>query len=148
MPKVNVYLPDDLAEVARAAELSVSPICQAAIREELRKLQIREAAESDLQAVAARLRDTLDEEEAEQGREGHQDGVAWARRYATATELRWIARDFEPGRGGDIQEGTLLEFFSDKEGRHMVSLHPELGAYWLGFIEGAGEVLEAVEPLL
>ena len=31
MPKINVYLPDDLAEAVRAAELPVSAICQRAL---------------------------------------------------------------------------------------------------------------------
>ena len=33
MPKINVYLPDDLERDVRAAGLSLSPICQAALRE-------------------------------------------------------------------------------------------------------------------
>jgi ATP-dependent Clp protease ATP-binding subunit ClpC len=36
MPKINVYLPDDLAEQVRAAKLPVSAICQAALSDALR----------------------------------------------------------------------------------------------------------------
>jgi post-segregation antitoxin (ccd killing protein) len=38
MPKINVYLPDDLERDVRAAGLSVSPICQAALREAVDRL--------------------------------------------------------------------------------------------------------------
>jgi ATP-dependent Clp protease ATP-binding subunit ClpC len=36
MPKINVYLPDDLAAAVREARLSVSPICQTALAEAVR----------------------------------------------------------------------------------------------------------------
>lgn len=36
MPKINVYLPDDLAAAVREARLSVSPICQMALAEAVR----------------------------------------------------------------------------------------------------------------
>jgi post-segregation antitoxin (ccd killing protein) len=38
MSKINVYLPDDLERDVRAAGLSVSPICQAALREAVDRL--------------------------------------------------------------------------------------------------------------
>lgn len=50
MPKINVYLPDDLAAAVRDARLSVSPICQKALAEAVRL--VGEARE-----VAAALRD-------------------------------------------------------------------------------------------
>ena len=46
MPKVNVYLPDDLAAAVREAHLSVSPICQKALAEAVRVVgAVREAIE-------------------------------------------------------------------------------------------------------
>jgi ATP-dependent Clp protease ATP-binding subunit ClpA len=36
MPKINVYLPDDLAAAVRDAGISVSPVCQRALVEEVR----------------------------------------------------------------------------------------------------------------
>jgi ATP-dependent Clp protease ATP-binding subunit ClpA len=36
MPKINVYLPDDLAAAVRESGISVSPICQRALSEEVR----------------------------------------------------------------------------------------------------------------
>ncbi len=46
MPKINVYLPDDLAAAVREARLPVSPICQQALAEAVRVVgAAREAAE-------------------------------------------------------------------------------------------------------
>ena len=44
MPKINVYLPDDLAAAVRAAGLPVSPICQQALAEALRMMKAARAA--------------------------------------------------------------------------------------------------------
>ncbi len=49
MPKINVYLPDDLAEAVRDSGLPVSAICQRALEQSLRRLTaIREATFTDL----------------------------------------------------------------------------------------------------
>jgi ATP-dependent Clp protease ATP-binding subunit ClpC len=49
MPKINVYLPDDLAESVRDSGLPVSAICQRALEQSLRRLTaIREATLTDL----------------------------------------------------------------------------------------------------
>jgi post-segregation antitoxin (ccd killing protein) len=148
VPKVNIYLPDDLADEARAAKLSLSPICQRSIREELDKVHAKQAATSDLKAVAARLNDTIAEEEREQQREGHDDGVKWAREYATATELRHIAEDLE--RDGQFDSThSVTRFLGDKDHQNLISRrHEEGDAYWYGFSAGADEVLDAVGPLL
>ena len=39
MPKINVYLPDTLADAVREAQLPVSSICQAALESALQKVQ-------------------------------------------------------------------------------------------------------------
>jgi ATP-dependent Clp protease ATP-binding subunit ClpA len=45
MPKINVYLPDDLAEAVKAAGLPVSPICQRALEHAVRRVTaIRQVA--------------------------------------------------------------------------------------------------------
>ncbi|MBO0804061.1 MAG: type II toxin-antitoxin system CcdA family antitoxin [Nocardiopsaceae bacterium] len=47
MPKINVYLPDDLATAVRELGLSVSPVCQQALAEAVRRAKTaREAAEA------------------------------------------------------------------------------------------------------
>jgi ATP-dependent Clp protease ATP-binding subunit ClpA len=48
MPKINVYLPDDLAEAVRAAGLPVSPICQQALAQALRMV---EAARAGIEVI-------------------------------------------------------------------------------------------------
>lgn len=49
MPKINVYLPDDLAEAVKAAGLPVSPICQRALEVAVRRVTaLRETVKLDL----------------------------------------------------------------------------------------------------
>ncbi|WP_432824925.1 Clp protease N-terminal domain-containing protein [Dactylosporangium sp. CA-092794] len=58
MPKINVYLPDELAEAVRAAGVPVSAVCQRALELAVRRLTaIRETVVGDLddETLAARL---------------------------------------------------------------------------------------------
>nr|BFE62571.1 hypothetical protein GCM10020063_070970 [Dactylosporangium thailandense] len=58
MPKINVYLPDDLADAVKAAGIPVSAICQRALEQAVRRVTaIRETVLGDLDdaALAARL---------------------------------------------------------------------------------------------
>jgi ATP-dependent Clp protease ATP-binding subunit ClpA len=58
MPKINVYLPDELAEAVREAGVPVSAICQRALEQAVRRVTaIRETTLGDLDddALAARL---------------------------------------------------------------------------------------------
>jgi ATP-dependent Clp protease ATP-binding subunit ClpC len=58
MPKINVYLPDDLAEAVRQTGVPVSAICQRALEQAVRRVTaIRETALTDLSEadLAARL---------------------------------------------------------------------------------------------
>jgi ATP-dependent Clp protease ATP-binding subunit ClpA len=49
MPKINVYLPDDLADAVRETGLPVSPICQRALELAVRRITtIRQAVLSDV----------------------------------------------------------------------------------------------------
>jgi hypothetical protein len=74
--------------------------------------------------VTAGLNATADDQETEEYQRGRGEGITWACDYATAAELRDLV-EFKPGTGG---------YFDD--------------AHWRGFIAGAGEVLDAVGPLL
>jgi post-segregation antitoxin (ccd killing protein) len=152
MPKVNIYLPDDLADEARTAKLSLSSICQRAIRDELDMVKAKDASTGHLEAVAARLRSTIDEEDTQKRAEGHEDGVTWAREWATARELEEIAG---PWDGTMVFDGdhTLVGFMSAKNGQNYVEIRidnddPATNSYWDGFSDGATEVYEAVQPLL
>jgi hypothetical protein len=147
--KVTIYVPDELAAEAKAAELSLSPICQRAIREELDRMKAKQAATSDLEAVVARLRGTVNEEEQEMRQQGREDGIEWARKYATARELRDLAGDFMVGEGGDFEAPhSIVDFFGAKDGELLISVRHQDDAYWHGFQVGASEVLDAVRPLL
>ncbi|GAA4213103.1 Clp protease N-terminal domain-containing protein [Microbispora amethystogenes] len=56
MPKINVYLPDDLAEAVKEASLPVSAICQRALEQAVRRVTaIRESILGDLQIDDPRL---------------------------------------------------------------------------------------------
>ncbi|WP_432987143.1 Clp protease N-terminal domain-containing protein [Dactylosporangium sp. CA-233914] len=58
MPKINVYLPDELAEAVKAAGVPVSAVCQRALEQAVRRVTaIRETVLGDLDdaALAARL---------------------------------------------------------------------------------------------
>jgi ATP-dependent Clp protease ATP-binding subunit ClpA len=58
MPKINVYLPDDLADAVREADVPVSAICQRALEQAVRRITaIRQALLDDLHPdrIAARL---------------------------------------------------------------------------------------------
>jgi ATP-dependent Clp protease ATP-binding subunit ClpA len=49
MPKINVYLPDDLADAVRDAGIPVSPVCQRALEQAVRRShQVRQTVLSDL----------------------------------------------------------------------------------------------------
>jgi ATP-dependent Clp protease ATP-binding subunit ClpC len=52
MPKINVYLPDELAEAVKEAGLPVSAICQASLEQAVRRLTaIRQLVASDIDSV-------------------------------------------------------------------------------------------------
>ncbi|WP_182886741.1 Clp protease N-terminal domain-containing protein [Microbispora sp. H10885] len=56
MPKINVYLPDDLAEAVKEASLPVSAICQRALEQAVRRVTaIRESILGDLEIDDPRL---------------------------------------------------------------------------------------------
>jgi ATP-dependent Clp protease ATP-binding subunit ClpA len=56
MPKINVYLPDDLAEAVRAARIPVSAVCQRALEDALQKAT---AAAESARALASAGEDDL-----------------------------------------------------------------------------------------
>src|SRR5437879_2153418 len=91
MPKVTIYVPDGLAGRVRALGLSVSPICQAALSEEVERMQAIEAATRDIKRVSRRLKSTAGANEIEARKQGFADGTQWAREEATLGALRRVA---------------------------------------------------------
>lgn len=88
MPKLTIYLPDHLAAEVKAAGISVSPICQRALEEEVRMTQTTKIADSEISEAAKRLVAEEAEEVRQARKEGRRDGRFWALKSATPTELR------------------------------------------------------------
>src|SRR6478735_12181027 len=107
VPKITVYLPDDLATDVKAAGISVSPICQRALEEEVKRAALLRAWSGDERLAAARERllATTAHEDLDHGR---QQGREWALQMADQKELRRIASlvegsDWYPGASWDVK---------------------------------------------
>ncbi len=99
MPKINVYLPDELAESVRETGVPVSPICQRALEQSIKQVQaIRQAVAGDLLAE--------DNQAIEHGLR-----IFTARTMKTIEAA--VARAQEHGAGtvgtGDLLAGILVE---------------------------------------
>lgn len=108
-----------LAEAPRLLESS-NAAASVAVREDARARW--EVATSITATTAARLNATVDDHEFRRGRS---EGLAWARAYATADQLRNFVEHVESGRGGDF----------DMDNQH-----------WRGFLDGAEEALDGLGP--
>jgi post-segregation antitoxin (ccd killing protein) len=141
---MNISVPDELAEQVRTLKIPISETCQRALRKAVEDAQTADALLSDIEAVAARLRGTIADEDREQHEEGRQDGIKWAKKYATARELEDMAS--YDGRGGDFQDDhSLVAFMTDKNRANVVSVKLDVEEpYGAGFVAGAGEVWNAV----
>ncbi len=166
MPKVTIYLPDQLAEQAKALDLSLSPICQEAIRTTIDRRSAMQAATKDIEKVAARLRETIDAEDAEAKSAGHDAGVLWARETATMSELTMVvnqtfAEHWVNGPADfvarTIGEDAVYDLSAEPDevrrpGRPRRGRHQAEGQWsdaWVeGFVEGAETVLTEVSPLI
>lgn len=144
MPKVNVYLPDELAEQVKRLAIPVSATCQQALTQEVHKMEALTTATTDIEATAERLRGTIQEEDSQHRQDGREDGNEWARMWATWLELSDLDR-----WDGDIRpddDHSLNEFIQDRDYHDIEFSTWE--PYWQGFLEGAVEVRETVRPLL
>jgi hypothetical protein len=161
MARINVYLPDDLATAVNAAQLPVSRICQKALSQEVRKLEVKHEATFDPDQVAARIKQSEDTALAE----GRTLGVRWAADIATRDELERIAHlgDWvkSGGSGFLLPEHHSLVTFLEAEGvpgaiEHEFEREPNeqddvlvnRSATVVGVITGASEVWEAVKDRL
>ncbi|MDQ4142405.1 MAG: hypothetical protein M3198_01460 [Actinomycetota bacterium] len=87
----KIYLHDKLVEEVARLRIDVSAVCQQALREEVRRAELRERGLQDLDDVVTRLREDIVNERNEQYAEGFHYGAEWARELATYCELRGIA---------------------------------------------------------
>lgn len=57
MAKVTIYLPDDLAERVRAAGVSMSPVCQAALEKEVTRMTSLAAVQQQMNRIEVEVGD-------------------------------------------------------------------------------------------
>jgi hypothetical protein len=91
LAKVTIYLPDQLEDAVRAHDIGMSAVCQRALEQEVREVELRQQAADDLQKVAERLRGTQQQQEDRERASGFDLGVRWARQWATLEELQALA---------------------------------------------------------
>lgn len=150
--RMNISVPDDLAEQVRTLDLPISGICQKALGSAVEDAERKAAFVDDLDAVVERLRGTVDAENAEkaaQKAEGREDGITWAKEYATVGDLEGLA-DGEAD-GLHPHSPTLRDFFRARKGWTPITLSSPVPVdvvedeeYWDGFMIGAIQVWEAV----
>jgi hypothetical protein len=144
--RMNISVPDQLAEQVRARDLPISAICQEALRKAVELDEKKEQVMSDIQAVVDRLRRTQNEEAQRHIDEGRVLGILWAKQYATADELRQVAEgsgsDYELGIGS---EAGIRQFYEEVENNYDPEYQDEHND---AFVAGAREVWDAVKELL
>lgn len=156
MPKVTIYVPDELLAAVREAELSMSPICQRALQREVQRVQAMRTATVDIERVAERLRKTIAEEAVNDYQQAFEMGADWARSTATLSELRSVAEEafrqnglHGPGkflsRIATVHD-HLARIETEDGSNH--SLRLSSGEFARGFVDGAKSVYRQVQPLL
>lgn len=96
---------------------------------------------------AARQTAAIDEQDFGAYQRGREDGMVWARDYATSDELRGLVENFEPGRSADFHSShSVSKFMNGKEHKAASSVPHSDSPFWRGFIAGAEEVLNELSP--
>jgi hypothetical protein len=85
MPKVTIYLPDELAVAVREADLNVSQVAQGALRSSLRRQSA--VGDAELPSVLRRLRTSEEPADRESREKWRRWGVEWAKQRASVHEL-------------------------------------------------------------
>jgi Post-segregation antitoxin CcdA len=143
--RMNISVPDGLAEQVRKLDLPISAVCQKALGAAVEKAERRAAFTGDLGQVVARLRATVDAEEAEEREDGAIDGMEWAKLWATARELAELSRDWLSGLDGASE--TLVAFVEEKYSERGIPVDvndEDRRIYWHSFRSAALEVWDAV----
>jgi post-segregation antitoxin (ccd killing protein) len=142
----NIYLPDDLSRSVQQAGISISTVCQTALRDEVRKVNAHRQVTTDLESVVDRLRRTRSEDDARLEELGRREGVRWARESATWRDLEELLDDDGPGRENGVWE-WIHEAAQDRG--LDTAADTELGGPFLdAFIAGARDVYDEVSPLM
>lgn len=143
--RMNISVPDELAEQVRKFDLPISAVCQKALGAAVEKAERRAAFTGDLGQVVARLRATVDAEEAEECADGAIDGMEWAKMWASARELAALSRDWLGGLDGASE--TLVAFMEEKYSERSIPVDvddDDRRVYWHSFRGAALEVWDAV----
>ena len=153
MPKVNVYVPDELLSRVRAEDISVSPVCQLALEAEVDARRLSRSAGKNLRAVAERLHQTEDARQADLYWDGYEFGVAWAQEVATLEELRLVERVASRGMTISFSRipsyvGHLAKVVPDVDWSMDESLDGDVSEHDRGVLVGAAEVYRNVRPLI
>ncbi len=115
MPKINVYLPEDLAAAVKRAGFPVSPVCQQALAEAVRTFA---AARKAIEAIRSRNLDGAATAAAERGAEGRMTA-----RLTSIIERAGVGRQPE----GPVGTGLLMLGLLDEGANLAVGLIGALG---------------------
>lgn len=154
MPKATVYFADELFEAVRRFEISLSPICQRAVEQEVRRRQAAANARSDLLSVAERLLRSRADADKGDFSEGFDLGARWARDHATLAELEDLVEMVRAGAATVLldEEHSLPVFLTGHfwEQDPAPATFTRLGerAFDRGLLAGATEVYGAVQPYI
>ncbi|TKK90526.1 hypothetical protein FDA94_05910 [Herbidospora galbida] len=150
--RTSIYLPDALAEQIKQYEISISEVAQAAFQVAVERAQLQEKVMSDIAAVAARLQGGITKIMQMQYATGRDAGIAWAKRNASIEELRAITDKYWSDHSNIIDliaeaysPGSSVDYEDDVSEEEKTAMYD---AFEQGFVQGAGEVWEAVKPLL
>jgi post-segregation antitoxin (ccd killing protein) len=130
MPKLNVYVSDALAAAIKAVGISVSPICQKALEEEVRKVNATRALathEAAVRAAAERLDSAFERTAREPADSGAEHGRLWAFETATVHELELV---------GGTTRGWPTTTQLDVDPRRFPTLYPTLEKLGYPSIDG------------
>ena len=97
MPRLNIFVPDDLHENLEKIRdtLNVSAICQDALRREMARRQPLTGDIEVTEEIVERLRSEKEDYERESRDRGFRMGIEWARRAKFSGLRRW--GDYKPG---------------------------------------------------
>ncbi len=157
MPKINVYVSDALAERIRIAGVAISPVCQRALEEEVRRIEAQRSADEIVIQMVKRFRSTeglTDPDDVARDADGYAAGTHWALHVASSFELAELAGI---GTHGSEQipvnraQAGLYEilaeagFSSDSETNRVLSASDPWGR---GFLRACQELWQRVQPLM
>ena len=109
-------------------------------------MTIKQVATSDIDSAASPLDLGVVEHEVEEHRRGYGDGIAWARDYVPADQLRGFLESFGPGTGGVAEIEQFLRNVANGIEHTSVGVPDLESPYWQGFLEGAEEVSAHGDP--